>query len=305
MPLSNQEILFNPNVRCLYMRFLFILFLSISSLILYSCNGNKSKVTKRAADVVNKDSICGITKDTAMVAELIDSSDEEYYDDYSLLDSAAVGINFTKKGTYAGLKSKMKRRQEVIKHDYLLLNDSISKRHFRDSVALQLTDILINDFFPYWYGTAWDYEGITKIPGEGSIACGYFVSTTLKHLGFNLNRYKFAQQSGLNGAKTLQMGADIKKFYPSDNKEITEVLIANLKSGLYQVGLSCHVGYLLIKNNEAYFIHSNYFHSGVMIERATDSDAFISNIYVISDITFNDKLIKNWILNEPIIIIKE
>lgn len=32
--------------------------------------------------------------------------------------------------------------------------------------------------FPYWYGTKWDFNGTTEMPQEGSIACGYFVTTT-------------------------------------------------------------------------------------------------------------------------------
>jgi len=285
------------------MRFPFILFLSISSFILYSCNQNSSHVSKTPKIIV-EDSIINEVKDSIIAIEVIDSIYDVNYYEYPVLDSAAVGINFKEKGTYTGLKNKMKRIQQEIKKEYILLDDSIRKRQFRDSVSLLLTDILINDFFPFWYGTDWDYEGITETPGEGSVACGYFVSTTLKHLYFNLNRYKLAQQSGLNGAKTIQMGAKIRKFYPSANKDITEVLRLNLKEGLYQVGLSCHVGYMLIRNNEVYFIHSNYFHSGVMIERAADSDAFVSNIYVISDITFNDKLTGKWILHEFIPIIK-
>jgi hypothetical protein len=285
------------------MRFPFILFLSISSFILYSCNQNSSHVSK-IPKIIVEDSIINEVKDSIIAIEVIDSIYDVNYYEYPVLDSAAVGINFKEKGTYTGLKNKMKRIQQEIKKEYILLDDSIRKRQFRDSVSLLLTDILINDFFPFWYGTDWDYEGITETPGEGSVACGYFVSTTLKHLYFNLNRYKLAQQSGLNGAKTIQMGAKIRKFYPSANKDITEVLRLNLKEGLYQVGLSCHVGYMLIRNNEVYFIHSNYLHSGVMIERAADSDAFVSNIYVISDITFNDKLTEKWILHEFIPIIK-
>ena len=285
------------------MRFPIILFFSISSLLLYSCNQNRNSVV--ISPKINvEDSVSNEIEDTITTVDIIDSTYDEYYYEYPVLDSAAVDINFQKKGTYAGLKSKMKIMQQQLNEEYLLLNDSISKRHFRDSVALVLTDILLNDFFPFWYGTTWDYDGITETPGEGSIACGYFVSTTLKHLYFNLNRYKLAQQSGLTGAKTIQMGEDIRKFYPSENKDITEILRLNLKEGLYQVGLSCHVGYLLIRNNEVYFIHSNYMHSGVMIERAADSDAFVSNIYVISDITYNDKLTEKWILHEFIPIIK-
>ena len=57
----------------------------------------------------------------------------------------------------------------------------------------------------------------------------------------------------------------------------------------------CHVGYIYVKNNELYFLHSNYIDGYVMIEKAEYSDAFKSNIYVIADITFNRSLIVKWI----------
>ena len=101
------------------------------------------------------------------------------------------------------------------------------------------------------------------------------------------------------------MGEKLKKYYSQNHNKIEETLVIELKPGLYQVGLSCHVGYLLIKNQKAWFIHSNYFHSGVMIENAEHSDAFASTIYIISDITFNDKLIEKWILGEEIEIVRE
>ena len=42
-----------------------------------------------------------------------------------------------------------------------------------------------------------------------------------------------------------------------------------------------------------------------MVEKAADSEAFESNVYVISDITYNRNLIKKWILSEKITIIRD
>jgi hypothetical protein len=49
----------------------------------------------------------------------------------------------------------------------------------------------------------WDYNGYTNTPKNGVIACGYFVSTTLKHFGFNLNRYDVAKKYSSSIVKTL------------------------------------------------------------------------------------------------------
>src|SRR5688572_15466983 len=50
---------------------------------------------------------------------------------------------------------------------------------------------LINYKIPlYWTGTPWDFNGVTRKPGEGKIACGYFITNTLTDLGFTLERIK-------------------------------------------------------------------------------------------------------------------
>ena len=78
------------------------------------------------------------------------------------------------------------------------------------SVRQYLYYILTEDLFPAWYGTPWDFNGHVYYPHEGKIACGYFVSTTLKHIGFPLNRYRVAQQDATTIIKLLT--SDIKRF---------------------------------------------------------------------------------------------
>ncbi len=246
--------------------------------------------------------------DSSDILEYYDTSDDTaYYEEgyqmeYPMLDSSLTGLNFKAAGSYVNLKSIISADRQAIKELFITLSDSTEIQKFTDSIGHYLTNILLDDIFPHWYGTEWDYNGITETPGKGYVACGYFISTTLRDLGLNMNRYKFAQQTGLNGAKTLQLGEDVKKFY-TNNNDIPARMVKELKPGLYQVGLSCHVGYLLIRNSEAWFIHSNYIHSGVMVELARDSEAFDSNVYVISEITYNRKLIKKWILGERMTII--
>src|SRR6478609_2933662 len=64
----------------------------------------------------------------------------------------------------------------------------------KDSIYRYFQQTLYQKMVPYWLGTTWDFNGYTAIPGQGTVACGYFVSTTLRHMGVNVNRYKLAQQ---------------------------------------------------------------------------------------------------------------
>ncbi|WP_299272812.1 hypothetical protein [uncultured Psychroserpens sp.] len=167
-----------------------------------------------------------------------------------------------------------------------------------DSAAKYVYSKLVNTIVPHWYGTEWDFNGHTNTPNEGEIACGYFVSTTLKHLGFNLNRYKMAQQAGLTEARMLQPRANLKIFSNLSFKALKENINAVYTDGIYFVGLDNHVGYVILKDKELYFLHSSYYDDKVMIEDAEKSPCFSSNIYVFAEISTNKKLIKSWILNE-------
>ena len=166
-----------------------------------------------------------------------------------------------------------------------------------DSAKVYLETQLLNGVIPHWYGTTWDFNGHTNTPNDGEIACGYFVSTTLKHLGFNLNRYKMAQQAGLIEAQMLQPRSKLKMYSRLSFAALKNAIYSEYKEGIYFVGLDNHVGYVLLKDKEVYFIHSSYCDNSVVIERAEQAPCFQSDFYVFAEITTNRELIKKWIWN--------
>ena len=157
---------------------------------------------------------------------------------------------------------------------------------------------LLNQIIPHWYGTEWDFNGYTDVPNQGVIACGYFVSTTLKHMGINLNRYHLAQQAGLNEAKSIAI-VDSNYFTVYGIDQLEQRMQAE-QDGIYFVGLDNHVGYLLKRNAQLYFIHSNYIDYKVMIEKIDESAAFSSNIYVVAEISTNETLMHYWHTGEVV-----
>jgi hypothetical protein len=141
-------------------------------------------------------------------------------------------------------------------------------------------------------GTKWDFNGISNAPGKGMIACGYFVSTTLKHIGFNLNRYKLAQQ-GASTVVDILCGKD--KMHSVLESDIIQKLKKLGDNRLYVVGLDYHIGFLAVENNQVYFIHSDYFKGKVVREKAADSISFSStNAYVYGELTNNQSLFTKW-----------
>ncbi|MCF6365874.1 MAG: hypothetical protein L3J35_06680 [Bacteroidales bacterium] len=259
---------------------LFLLFF----LLFVSCNQNNSAQNPKNKDSLNTDSI-PVFSETIFV-----------------LDSSAVGIVFFPSGNYSDIKQQINIRRLKYFQELSDLSNKKKKDSILDDARQHFTNQLVNKIIPFWYGTVWDFDGYTNTPNKGVIACGYFVSTTLRHMGIKVNRYKMAQQAGLNEAKTLEPEQNLLIYRYSYSEELETVFAKMkkaLKDGLYFVGLSNHVGYIYVKDNELYFIHSNYIDGYVMIEKAEYSDAFQSNVYVIADITHNDDLLLKWIKGEP------
>mgnify|MGYP000011628429 CR=1 FL=1 len=201
----------------------------------------------------------------------------------------AGGISYDSCKSYAG---KMR----------LSLKSSLQAKTINeDSVARAYTGLMINHIIPHWYGTAWDFNGYTAIPGKGTVACGYFVSTTLLHSGMKLNRYKMAQKSSMDGALMLEPKDSLFIKY-SDRDEFLKVFGQKFRDGLYMVGLSFHVGYLYKSGKSVFFIHSSYLDPTCVVqEKASASEALgQSKVFVVADITHNRPLIEKWLNNENI-----
>jgi hypothetical protein len=162
---------------------------------------------------------------------------------------------------------------------------------------------LIDTIFPSWYGTEWDFNGYSNLPKKGQIACGYFVTTTLKHIGFNLNRYKLAQQYSHSIVNTL---CNNVQFVRNNDTAKLFNYINNKKDQLYIVGLDNHVGFISKEKDGIYFIHSSYLDPiAVIKEKASQSEALLSsNLFVLGHFSDNDTIIKSWLTKTTISIKK-
>jgi len=167
-----------------------------------------------------------------------------------------------------------------------------------DEVKVAFTNLLVDKIIPYWYGTPWSFEGHTAVPQQGQIACGYFISTTLRDMGLKLNRYKLAQKSPIDEAKTISCGIDINRIVQNNTTKAFEEIDCLTEEGLYFIGFDAgHVGYLLKREGQLFLIHSNYFQPGsVCMEPFEDSRVFNSfTTFYLVDISHNDALIQRWL----------
>lgn len=199
--------------------------------------------------------------------------------------------------TYKEIKSTVIQNRITYSNLY---TTSTEKKKVIEKAQLEIKTILIDQIIPNWYGTKWSFEGHTEIPKSGNIACGYFVSTTLRDAGFKLNRFKLAQLNPLEEAKSISCGETITTIKNSSLTELKKHFLT-LKDGIYFIGLDFHVGYILKEQQNVYIIHSNYINKqGVVKENIEKSKAASSSIYYIVPISTNQKLLKKWILNKSL-----
>jgi len=142
-------------------------------------------------------------------------------------------------------------------------------------------DAIVNELIPAWYGTPWEFYGTSQTPGEGAIACGYFVTTILRDAGFQVERVRLAQQASEHIIKTLVGEGRIERYRYKSSREVAEATAAR-GEGLYVVGLDCHVGFLAVKDGETRFLHSSYMSPLCVVnEKAATSMPFQSDYRVV------------------------
>ena len=195
---------------------------------------------------------------------------------------------------YSALLQEITTARNVF-HESYIRADSTEKYN----VVVKAREFLLNqitaEIFPQWYGTKWSFYGTTRIPRQGEIACGYFVTTVLDDAGFNIPRIEWAKSASEVFIKKLAAG-NIKKFSDKSISEIENYLMKT-GNGLYIAGLDNHVGFVWVDGDVVKFIHSNYYQPeiGVMSQEISSDNPFSNSRYRVIGKLFSDEMIINWI----------
>lgn len=170
-----------------------------------------------------------------------------------------------------------------------------------DLVKSYLYKTLTDSLFQFWYDTPWDFNGVTEIPGEGNIACGYFVTTTLQQAGYTIDRVYLAQQAASVIINTLCNPGDVKVFTNGKREGLKKYLLSRPNS-LYILGLDSHVGFVQKKDSMIYMIHSSGFSPWKVVCESFDDCAAIqhSNFFMIGDLLNNHESLLKWLKKERI-----
>ena len=202
--------------------------------------------------------------------------------------------------SYDSAQAQLLQERQQLAGAYQAANSNSEKQAIIDEARASFI-VSITTLLPYWYGTTWNFNGISETPQQGNIACGYYVSTVLRDAGLDVERVKLAQQASENIVKSLTDDAFIKRF---SGQSIEDFLAAvdDWGAGLYVVGLDYHVGYLWHDGEQMHFIHATSLPPRRAIsEPARTSPALSNSRYrVIGKISADDKLIKKWLLQTSI-----
>lgn len=170
-----------------------------------------------------------------------------------------------------------------------------SKRNY-DLLERSFVAVVVDSIFPYWYGTEWDFNGITQTPGKGTIPCGYFVITVLRDGGISLNRVKVGQSAS---QLIINEFADKKDTRIFSNKPLDSTLnyIKENGVGLFIIGLDNHVGFIYNDGENIWFIHSKWVNPKAVVkeEAAQSGILYYSKYRIVGKISNNKILLNKWL----------
>ena len=128
-----------------------------------------------------------------------------------------------------------------------IVQSSPLERAFADKLAAIHED---------WMGTPWTFSGTSQTPKQGSIACGYFVTTTLQQAGIELDRIRLAQAASEKMILAITAPDTVRRFSDTSLEGFLES-VRNQGEGYYIVGLDNHTGFLRVaQDGRIEFIHS-------------------------------------------------
>jgi hypothetical protein len=197
-------------------------------------------------------------------------------------------------------------RYATMKEDVERWRKNLAARHAKAKTPAEKDKVLVEtrgfleavlpEMMRCWLGTRWDFHGTTEVPGEGKIACGYFVATVLRDAGFRVDRYKLAQQSSQS---------ILRSFLPRESLSLQvgapyDAYAAGLKKaepGIRIVGLDSHVAFLVTGKDDFRFIHSSGSKPWCVVDEGEKEADVLrrSNYRVQGSLTADKDVLRRWL----------
>lgn len=167
-----------------------------------------------------------------------------------------------------------------------------------------VTTAIVDELLPAWLGMPWGLgrnstANRAHAPGM-TVACGYFVSAVLENAGLRVQtRFSYAQAPALQVQRTLAPGSGEVHRYFSVPGETLAAEIAGLGAGLYIIGLSNHIGFVVVDAAGVRLVHASYTGDQVVTSEPLATAQAIANSrakgYFVSPVMHDDRLADLWL----------
>lgn len=204
--------------------------------------------------------------------------------------------------SYAVLMEELQRWREDLADRYSRSKTAAERQAVEHDARMVLEEAL-PAMMRCWLGTPWDFHGTADGPGKGKIACGYFISTVLRDAGFQVDRYKLAQQPSGNILQTF-LKREACSLTVGEEYEVFADGLSRIPKGIYVVGLDTHVAFLLVEHDGFRFIHSSGSAPWCVVDEGRE-DAHVlrkSNWRMLGNFTGDAGVIRTWLKGGKILV---
>ncbi|UOQ96201.1 hypothetical protein MUN81_13160 [Hymenobacter sp. 5317J-9] len=202
-------------------------------------------------------------------------------------------------GTYRATLRQFDARRRRLARQYQVAATPAGRAQRLEEARQLFLATLDSTVFPAWEGTPWTFYGASWEPRRGSIACGYFVTTSLHDAGLHLQRTLLAKQASEVIIKNLTSEAHITRYWGVPQADFVRQVRA-LGPGLYVLGLDFHAAFLRVSDNGAVqMVHSSYVGPGTVVREAADSSGALPSKYrVVGKVSEDDAFVRRWLLGQ-------
>jgi hypothetical protein len=212
-------------------------------------------------------------------------------------------------GRYGLLLQQVIARQRELGARYAAARGAAARSAIREEARRFVVETLVSQVFPAWMGmpSAGGSQATASLPHQPGmyISCSYFLTAALQNAGLVLaHRARFAQAPAAWIERALlPPGGQIHR-YGNLAPEDLERRLVELGDGLYVVGLNIHVGFIVVRNRHARFVHSSYTPPGTVVDEPVVSSMAIalsrSKGYWVSPLFRDDRLVEMWLRRQPV-----
>jgi len=197
--------------------------------------------------------------------------------------------------SYTVLTDELQRWREELGNRYARSRTAAEREAVEHDARVVLEEAL-PAMMRCWLGTPWDFHGTAEGPGEGKIACGYFVSTVLRDAGFQVDRYKLAQQPSENILRTFLKREDCSLTVGEKYDTFADGL-GRVSPGIYVVGLDTHVAFIVVAEGGFRFIHSSGSSPWCVVDESREEAEVLrrSNWRMLGNLSGDAGVVRTWL----------